>query len=181
MQQKEEEAQMNIKAIIYTSNTGYTRKYAQMLALKTGLEAFELGKVPGKISKGSSVIYMGWLKAGRLMGIDKAAKEYSLAAVCAVGMGAQNSSQAAGVQRTYRLQVPVFYLQGGFDMDKLHGMDRFMMRCMVKLQLPRLEKKKNRTAEEEDMLMFMKKGGDKVSEKNLGSILNWYEKEKQQG
>ena len=83
---------MTIKAIIYTSNTGFTRKYAQLLALKTGLEAFELGKVPGKIAKGSPVIYMGWLKAGRLMGIDKAAKEYSLAAVCAVGMGAGQCS-----------------------------------------------------------------------------------------
>ena len=171
---------MTIKEIIYTSNTGFTRKYAQLLALKTGLEAFELGKVPGKIAKGSPVIYMGWLKAGRLMGIDKAAKEYSLAAVCAVGMGAQGSAQAAGVQRTYRLQVPVFYLQGGFDMDKLTGMNRFMMRCMVKLQLPRLEKKKDRTAEEEDMLTLLKKGGDKVNEKNLGSILKWYGQEKQQ-
>ena len=47
---------MNIKAIIYTSNTGFTRKYAHLLALKTGLEAFELGKVPGKIAKGSPVI-----------------------------------------------------------------------------------------------------------------------------
>ena len=75
---------MNIKAIIYTSNTGFTRKYAKLLALETGLEAFELGKVPGKISKEDPVIYMGWLKAGRLMGLDKAAKAYHLAAVCAV-------------------------------------------------------------------------------------------------
>ena len=114
------------------------------------------------------------------MGIDKAAKEYSLASVCAVGMGAQGSAQAAGVQRTYRLQVPVFYLQGGFNMEKLTGMNRFMMRCMVKLQLPRLEKKKDRTAEEEEMLTLLKKGGDKVNEKNLGSILKWYGQEKQQ-
>ena len=84
------------------------------------------------------------------------------------------------LQRTYRLQVPVFYLQGGFDMDKLTGMNRFMMRCMVKLQLPRLEKKKDRTAEEEEMLTLLKKGGDKVNEKNLGSILKWYGQEKQQ-
>lgn len=169
---------MSIKAIIYTSNTGYTRKYAQLLALKTGLEAFELGKVPGKVAKGSPVIYMGWLKAGRLMGLEKAAKEYTLAAVCAVGMGTQSSSQAAGVQQTYRLQAPVFYLQGGFDKEKLHGMDRFMMRCMIKLQLPRLEKKKDRTPEEEEMLQLFRNGGDKVSEKNLRSILKWYETKK---
>lgn len=171
---------MNIKAIIYTSNTGYTRKYAQMLALKTGLEAFELGKVPGKIAKGAPVIYMGWLKAGRLMGLEKAAKEYTLAAVCAVGLGAQNSMQAAGVQRIYKLQVPVFYLQGGFDMEKLKGMNRFLMYGTIKLQLPALEKKKDRTPEEEDRLQFFKKGGDKVSEKNLDSILRWYAQQKAQ-
>ena len=164
---------MNIKAIIYTSNTGFTRKYAKLLALETGLEAFELGKVPGKISKDDPVIYMGWLKAGRLMGLDKAAKAYHLAAVCAVGLGVQNSAQAAGVQRTYRLSVPVFYLQGGFDLEKLHGMDRFLMRCMIKMQLPKLEKKKDRTLQEEELLTFYKKGGDKVDVKNLRSLLEW--------
>ena len=164
---------MNIKAIIYTSNTGFTRKYAKFLALETGLEAFELGKVPGKISKEDPVIYMGWLKAGRLMGLDKAAKAYHLAAVCAVGLGAQNSMQAAGVQRTYRLSVPVFYLQGGFDLNKLHGMDRFLMRIMIKMQLPKLEKKKERTPQEEELLSFYKNGGDKVDVKNLRSLLQW--------
>lgn len=164
---------MNIKAIIYTSNTGFTRKYAKLLALETGLEAFELGKVPGKISKEDPVIYMGWLKAGRLMGLDKAAKAYHLAAVCAVGLGAQNSAQAAGVQRTYRLSVPVFYLQGGFDLNKLHGMDRFLMRSMIKMQLPKLEKKKERTPQEEELLSFYKNGGDKVDVKNLRSLLQW--------
>lgn len=164
---------MNIKAIIYTSNTGYTRKYAKLLALETGLEAFELGKVPGKISKDDPVIYMGWLKAGRLMGLDKAAKAHTLVAVCAVGLGPQNSAQAAGVQRIYRLSVPVFYLQGGFSLDKLHGMDRFLMKCMIKMQLPKLEKKKDRTPEEEERLMFYKKGGDKVDAKNLRSLLQW--------
>ena len=168
---------MNIKAIIYTSKTGFTRKYAKLLALETGLEAFELGKVPGKIGREDPVIYMGWLKAGRLMGLDKAAKAYTLAAVCAVGLGAQSSAQAAGVQRTYRLSVPVFYLQGGFALDQLHGMDRFMMRCLIKMQLPRLEKKKERTPEEEDLLTFYKKGGDKVDVKNLRSILQWLEKQ----
>lgn len=177
MQKDRGKNKVKIKAIIYTSNTGYTKKYARLLALKTGLEAFELGNVPGKIGKDDPVIYLGWLKAGRLMGLPQAAKQYTLAAVGVVGLGAQSSAQAAAVQKAYRLTVPVFYFQGGFNMDRLKGMDRLLMRCMIKLRLPALEKKKERTPEEEERLTFYREGGDKVSEKNLGSILRWYEQQ----
>lgn len=169
-----------VKAIVYTSQTGFTRKYAQLLALETGLMAYELGKVPGKVKKDDPVIYMGWLKAGRLMGFDKAAKQHRIAAVCAVGMGAQRQggAQARGVQRLYHLDtVPVFYLQGGYDGTKLRGMNRFMMRCMTMLMAPKLEKKKERTAEEEEMLLLLRHGGDKVDRKNLASVLGWLEEQ----
>ena len=166
-----------IKAIIYTSNTGFTKKYAQMLALETGLQAFELGKAPGKIKRDDPIIYMDWLKAGRLMGMGQAAKQHRIAAVCAVGMGAQRQggAQAQGVQRMYHLDtVPVFYLQGGYDGAKLKGMNRFMMGCMTKMMAPKLEKKKDRSAEEEEMLALLRHGGDKVNKKNLVSVLSWY-------
>lgn len=65
-----------VKAIIYTSQTGFTRKYARLLAQETGLMAYELGKAPGKIQSDDPVIYMGWLKAGRLMGLDSALKQH---------------------------------------------------------------------------------------------------------
>ena len=165
-----------VKAIIYTSQTGFTRKYARLLAQETGLMAYELGKAPGKIQSDDPVIYMGWLKAGRLMGLDSALKQHRIAAVCAVGMGAQRQggSQAQGVQRMYRLDaVPVFYLQGGYDDTKLKGMNRFMMRCMAKMMVPKLERKKNPTEEEKEMLALFLHGGDRVDKKNLASVLAW--------
>ena len=36
-----------VKAIIYTSQTGFTRKYARLLAQETGLMAYELGNSTG--------------------------------------------------------------------------------------------------------------------------------------
>ena len=165
-----------IKTIIYTSQTGFTKKYARLLALETGATAFELGKAPGKVKRDEPVVYMGWLKAGRLMGLSRAMKEHRIAAVCVVGMGPQRQggSQAQGVQRMYHLDaVPVFYLQGGYDGAKLKGMNRFMMRCMTKLTAPKLEKKKDRTAAEEDMLTLLRHGGDRVDKKNLASVLAW--------
>ena len=91
-----------VKAIIYTSQTGFTRKYARLLAQETGLMAYELGKAPGKIQSDDPVIYMGWLKAGRLMGLDSALKQHRIAAVCAVGMGAQRQG---GSQRSEERRV----------------------------------------------------------------------------
>ena len=47
------------------------------------------------------------------------------------------------------------------------------MRSMIKMQLPKLEKKKERTPQEEERLSFYKNGGDKVDVKNLRSLLQW--------
>lgn len=165
-----------MKAIIYTSNTGFTKKYAQLLAEETGLEAFALSEAPDSVKENDPVIYMGWLKAGRLVGLDRAVKRHRIAAVCAVGMGAQSQgdAQAQGVQQMYHMDaVPVFYLQGGYNGEKLRGVNRFMMKCMERLMVPKLEKKNHPTAEEEEMLTLLRHGGDKVDKKNLASLLAW--------
>ena len=67
------------------------------------------------------MIYLGWLMAGKVQGYAKAAKRYRVAAVCGVGMGA-SGSQLADVRKANSLgdALPLFTLQGGFDMDKLN-------------------------------------------------------------
>ena len=57
-----------MKAIIYTSNTGFTRKYAQMLSEKLSLPAYNagLGEDKKSLSKSDDVIYMGWISANKI-------------------------------------------------------------------------------------------------------------------
>lgn len=57
---------MNLNAIIYTSNTGYTREYAQMLGQKLRLPVYALEEAASRLDSGSCVLYLGWLMAGKV-------------------------------------------------------------------------------------------------------------------
>ena len=70
--------------------------------------------------------------------------------------------------------IPVFTLQGGFDVKKLHGIYKIMMTIMVKTAGKGLAEKEDRTPEEDDMLDMMLHGGERVKEENLGAVLDWY-------
>ena len=50
-----------INAIVYTSNAGHTKRYAELLAAKTGLPAYELKAAEAKLNKGAQIVYLGWL------------------------------------------------------------------------------------------------------------------------
>ncbi len=166
-------------AIIYTSNTGYTQQYARLLGEATGLPVHPLSDAAASVKPGAEIIYLGWLMAGSVKGYQKAARRYHIRAVCCVGM-AEGNSQEAGIRKRYHiLEIPVFVLQGGFDITKLHGIYRFMMNTMVKTVGKALAKKPDKTQEEADMLDMMYHGGNRVSMENLEPILQWWKEGKQ--
>ena len=162
-------------AIIFTSCTGFTREYAQLLSAGTGLPAYELGTETASLS-GKDVIFMGWLKAGGVVGYKKVAKKYHVQALVAVGM-VGSKAQADGVRKKYGLSesVPVFNLQGGFDMTRLSGVNKLMMKAMVGTVGKKLANKPDRTPEEDDMLDLMQNGGSRVSEDKLQCVQDWYQ------
>ena len=45
-------------AIVYTTNTGSTKRYAEMLGEKTGFPVFDLSKA-ASVEKDSEIIYLG--------------------------------------------------------------------------------------------------------------------------
>ena len=165
-----------MKAIVFTSNTGTTEKYARLLADKTGLPAYSSEQARSELADGSEIIYLGWLKAGGIAGYAKAAKRYSICALCGVGMG-ETGSQLEDVRKANALPagLPLFTLQGGFDMTKLRGIYRFMMAVMAKTMGKRLAGKADRTAEENCMLELLTHGGSCVREEHLKDVLAWYE------
>ena len=71
-------------------------------------------------------------------------------------------------------RIPLFTLQGNFDVKKLHGVYRFMMNVMVKTAGKGLANKTDRTPEEDDMLDMMVNGGKRVSLQNLKAVTEWY-------
>ena len=164
-----------MKAIIYTSNTGSTAEYAQLLGKELNLPVHSLQKAKNKVPAGSEIIYLGWIMAGGIKGYKEAAKLYKVRAVCGVGMG-QTGTQLKEIRdkNVIPKRIPLFTLQGNCDVKKLHGAYRFMMNVMVKIAGKGLENKTDRTPEEDDMLDMMVNGGKRVSLQNLKAVTEWY-------
>ena len=164
-----------IQTIVYTSNTGFTEKYAKLLAEKIKLPVYSLNDAAA-VPPGTEIIYLGWLMASGVKGYKKASRRYKVQAVCGVGMGA-TGLQLPEVRKQNAIpeSIPVFTMQGGFDMTRLHGIYKMMMSVMRKTAGKALEKKQDKTAEEAEMLDMMINGKDCVSLENLAAVIRWYE------
>lgn len=163
---------MKAQAIIYTSNTGFTREYAKLLSQLTGLTAYDLkDKTP---AAQTTVVYMGWLMAGGLKGYKKAAKRYKIAAVCAVGMAEHDDNQFTALQEKYDFHsAKLFYLQGGYAPDKLHGIYKIMMKTMERMVGGSIEKKENPSEAEKQALHEIKNGSNHVCAENLAEAAEY--------
>lgn len=165
---------MKAKAIVYTSNSGFTKAYAELLGEKIHLPVYDLPKGIENLEKGSEIIYLGWLMASEIKGLKKARKYFNPVIICGVGMGTTGSQIEEMKKRNHLSDdMPLFSLQGGFDMNKLTGIYRLMMAVMKKTAGKALMNKGDKTAEECDMLDMMMNGGSRVSEKNLAGIMNF--------
>lgn len=169
---------MKPSAIVYTSNTGFTAQYASLLGGETGLPVYSLEDALKSLPQSSPIVYLGWLTAGKVQGYDKAVTKFNLQALCAVGM-AKSGSQMEDVRKSNNLPqgLPLFTLQGGFDLKKLRGVYKFMMLVMSKTVAKKLAAKPDRTPDEEDMLDLFQNGGNRVSLEKLRPVLAWYEGE----
>ena len=170
---------MKPSAIVYTSNTGFTAQYASLLGGETGLPVYSLEEAVKSLPQSSPIVYLGWLTAGKVQGYDKAVTKFNLQALCAVGM-AKCGSQMEDVRKSNNLPqgLPLFTLQGGFDLKKLRGVYKLMMLVMSKTVAKKLAAKPDRTPDEEDMLDLFQNGGNRVSLENLRPVLAWYEGER---
>lgn len=167
-----------MEAIIYTTNTGSTAQYAKMLTEQTGLPAFSMEEAKSKVEAGSEIIYLGWIMAAQVKGYKTAAKKYKIRAVCAVGMEKTGTRTEQIRKKTFvPAEVPLFTLQGNFNVKKLHGFYRLMMSMMVKMVTKQLVAKTDRTQRENEMLEIMLQGGENVRKENLAEVLDWYKRE----
>lgn len=161
--------------IVYKSNTGYTEQYAKLLSEQLGLPCYKLGSVP-ECHKGREVIFLGWLFAGNIVGYKAAAKKYALRCVCGVGMGPPTPEMAPGLREKMGVpaSVPVFYLQGGFDINKLKGPMKLIMKVKCKEIASRLNVRAELSPEEEATLRMTQSGASCVSKENRAEVVAWY-------
>ena len=158
--------------IVYQSNTGFTRQYAQMLAKAEKLKVYELSQ--DQPPKGTETLFLGPLMAGHISGLDEANKRFSLQAVCGVGMSPPGPAVRASIRRAnYLADLPMFYLQGGWAPQRVGWLKRRMVNMVTRSTRKALQAKGSRTPEEQAQLDFLVKGGSCVAYQNLDEIRAW--------
>lgn len=163
---------MKPEAIVFTSQTGFTRQYAHMLGQMLSLPVYSLEEAVSKLPGGHHILYLGWVHASHVKGYHQAEKRFSVCAVCGVGL-CDTGTLTAEVRKATSIpeEIPVFTLQGGFDRGKLKGIDKLMISMLAK----GLSTQKQRTPQDERMQQLLSVDASYVSRENLTEILNWYE------
>ena len=162
---------MKLDAIVFTSQTGFTRQYAEMLGQTLSLPVYSLEEAVSQLPGGSRILYLGWVHASHVKGYRQAAKRFSGCAVCGVGR-CDTGTLTTEVRQATAIpeEIPVFTLQGGIERKKLKGIDKLMISMLAK----GLASQKQRSPRDERMLQLLSRDASYVSRENLTEILDWY-------
>ena len=159
--------------IVYRSNTGFTKEYAEMLAKAEKMKVCPLSEAQGKVGPGETVFFMGPLMAGHISGVDQAVKKFAVKGVCGVGMSPASQQVLDTLAKAnYVPGAPIFYLQGGWAPKKVGWLKRRMVGMATRSMREALQNKK-RTPEEDKQLDFLLHGGSFVAFENLEAIRAW--------
>jgi menaquinone-dependent protoporphyrinogen IX oxidase len=166
--------------VIYTSTTGFTKKYAEWIAAELDAELVELKKLrAGALSSYDVVIYGGSLHAVGIKGLAKfkpylpalAGKKVIVFAVGATPdrKDVPEEVLAANFSPEERERIRFFYLRGGFDYAKLGLVDKLLM-TLLKLKLKR-KKADERSPDERGMLASYDKPVDFTRRAHIAELV----------
>ncbi len=163
-------------AIVYVSETGFTKQYAEMLSEKTGLPVYSADEAKENVKNHSEIIYCSWFMAGSVVGYKKLKKKYDIKAVCAVGL-CETGTLLEKTRKANKIpeSTELFTVQGGYAPDKLNGIYKKMMNMVAKMLIKKINGFETKTESDIKMLETLEKGGSYVCEENLSAVLKWYE------
>jgi menaquinone-dependent protoporphyrinogen IX oxidase len=172
--------------MVYQSKSGYTKRYIEMLAGQVEGTMVELKAVSATQMTGYGVIvYAGGVYAGKISGIKKffrllGSSSPQKIALVAVGAAPLTSALREKLMQdnltaetvTSLVKPKFFYLQGGFDPDKLNIALKAMLGMMSKnLQKKQMKTPDKITEEEQGFLDFFQVANDQTSEEQLAPLV----------
>ncbi len=160
--------------IVYESNTGFTREYAEMLAAKTNSQALALVQAEKNLEKGTAIFFLGWICAGKISGFKQAAKRFDIRAAAGVGISIPDDTMIPTMKEHNKITVPLYYLQGGVKPEALSPIKRKLLGMIA----DQYAKSAASTDTDWKMVDVMRIGGTFVDEKNLSEILAWFAEQK---
>ena len=124
--------------ILYGSQYGTTKRYADELSRLTGLPALSYEKA-ADLAGCEQIVYLGGLYAGGVKGLKQTAKKFPAGVrliLVTVGLAdVQDEQNIENIRRSVRRQLPaevlqnaaLFHLRGGIDYSRLNLTHRTMM------------------------------------------------------
>ena len=176
---------MNKQVIIYGSQYGSTKRYAERLSEITGIEAINYKEVKN-IGDYKRIVYLGGLFAGGVMGLKKTVgKMTSQQELVLVTVGLTDPNETTyyeSIRKAIQTQLPVpfydehkiFHLRGAIDYSQLGFKHRLMMKMFHSMMLKKPESEL--TADAKTMLETYGKQVDFVDYDRLKPIVEIIEK-----
>lgn len=164
--------------VIYNSQTGFTKRYAQWIAEATGGDYLELNEAKKKsMDEYDAIVFGGWAVAGTISKInwfkgnmDKWTGK-KLIAYCVGGSPLENPDIEPTLRNNFSEKewekVKVFYCPGGFNYEKMSTSSKLMMKMFLKA----LKAKKDKTEQEEVMIKMISSSYDISDKKYIEPIL----------
>ncbi len=160
--------------IVYNSKTGYTRQYAEMLAKAASHKLYSLQEALSSLPEKEPVLYMGWLMAGHISGIDQAVRRFDVRCAVGVGMSPNGKENLATMAKAnFVPNAPLFYLPGGWAPKKVGWFQRRAVGMVTRGIRKQLQSKSSRTPQEQAYLNMLLRGGSFVEYQNLKPIQQW--------
>lgn len=166
--------------VIYKSQSGFTRRYAEWIAEELEADLYEGSKVTIKMLIGyDTIIYGGGLYAVGINGVKLITgnlEKLKGKKVVVFATGASFAEEKAindvcnkNFTSEHLKQIRFFYLQGGFDYNKLKPVFKPVMAWMKWS----IKKKTERTADEQGMLEAFEKPIDFTDKQNIAGLIDY--------
>lgn len=165
--------------VIYHSQTGFTKRYAEWIAEKSGADCCELSEAKKKnMEHYDVIIYGGWACAGTISKLSWLKANMNrwegkkLIVFCVGGSPLENNPEIEpALKKNFsddqREKVNIFYCPGGFNYEKMSITSKLMMKMFIKA----LKAKKDKTQEEEAMIKMISSSYDISDIKYIEPIL----------
>lgn len=161
--------------IVYTSQTGHTRQYAQLLGQATGLPVLSLQQAKADLPANAPVIFLGWLMAGRINGLNRAAKLWHVRCAAGVGMAPASDQVRSNLQKANPLPAgPLFYLPGGWAPKQVNPIQRRAVNLVTRSTRKTLQAQADHSPQARAYLDMLTRGGSFVDAKHLAPMVQWW-------
>lgn len=164
--------------VIYNSQTGFTKRYAEWIAEAAGADCLALAEAKKKnLEEYEAIVFGGWACAG---GISKLAwfknnmdkwTDKRLIVFCVGGSPIENPEIMPALKQNFKeselKRVSIFYCPGGFCYEKMSASSKLMMKMFIK----GLKAKKNKTEKEQVMVKMLSTSYDISDKKYVEPIL----------